>query len=301
MPLCFEYLNRQNEILLAHLPYQIFLMIINEYEDLDTSKADRFFFLLNKTHWCRSEDVIQIIERTVQISGDIMREHKNGRLQPDIAGVGHAIKLVSHLLTATELSKFEEDIYRITKEIIKVYLKKTSDGININLENSTTIAQLKESFSSFHFQTTLKKRLTELPIQIFYLISYADGTCDKKEREIFTRILKERSWSNSHLADAFFPQTIILYEGLLKKHDADKIEPDLGEVQKTMQIVAKVFNVNELRLFRRDLFALAMEIAKASGGFLGISSVDDKEQEVLNKLRVAFRGEVRTHFGINSK
>ena len=301
MPLCFEQLNRQNEIMLAHLPYQIFLMIISEREDLENAKADGFFFLIHKAHWCKSEDAIQIIERTAQISRDILKEHQNGRLQPDIAGVSQAIKLVSHLLTPTEQYTFANDFYRLTREISKAYLKKPTESENVDKVESDTIARLKDFFYKVQSQNTLKKRLIELPIQIFYLISYADGTSDKKEREVFVKILKEKSWRKSHLARAFFPHTIVLYEGLLKKHEAEQIQYNLVDIQKTMQIVAGVFNNDELRLFRRDLFKLAMEIAKASGGFLGISSVDDKEQEILNKLRVAFRGEVRTHFGINSK
>jgi len=290
MPLCLENLNRPNETLLAHLPYQIFLMISREYNEMESMKIEYFFSLLQTANWCKSEETKNVFERTLHISDVILKLQKAGRGAVDLAMVGKAIKLVSHLLTPTEKKAFVGDLQQLSIEISKRLEKKTPESKNIDLTSSSTMDRINASFSAVHNQNTLKKRLVELPIEIFYLVANADGDCDKKERRVFIKILKKRKWSESRITDAFFPHTVLHYEELEKKQITDQIKPNLREIQKTMKIVMSVFKPQELHLFRMDLFKLAMEIASASGGFLGISKIADKEQEVLNNLRFAFRG-----------
>ena len=290
MPLCLEDLNRPNEILLAYFPYQIYLMINKEHTEMESMNIEKFLTLIKKTNWIKSENVKQVFERTILFSEDILSEHNEGKTGVDITKVGRAIKLVSHLLTPTEKKAFIQDIHQFTLEIIKRLEKKTADKEKPDLKKNSILDMVETYFKNFNSQNTLKKRLIELPIEIFYLVAKADGVLDKKERKTFLKILKNRSWSQSRITEAFFPHSILHYEELEKKQATDQIKANLKEIQKTMKIIQGVFKTNEIRLFRSDLFKLAMEIANASGGILGISKVADDEQEVLNNLRFAFRG-----------
>jgi len=130
MPLCFENLNRRHEILLAHLPYQLFLMIVNDYGKLDGAKSAYFFSFIKATSWCRNIDAQQVIGRTAQIMGDILKEQESGRFKPDIAAIEEALQFISALLVNEERKVFFEDFNQLTHKFTKIAVKRPAKKDN---------------------------------------------------------------------------------------------------------------------------------------------------------------------------
>ena len=122
---------------------------------------------------------------------------------------------------------------------------------------------------------------------ITLLIAFADGEMDDKERSWSEKITEIRSYS-SH-------ETLIEYYEVVGRNYQEKLDQMLSDLpddneKRMKEISNKLSGLNEILpkidqvfawRFYESLLTFASHVAKASGGFLGWSSVSKAEEEVI--------------------
>ena len=135
----------------------------------------------------------------------------------------------------------------------------------------------------------LKIFLNRLPFQIFLLVADADGTIDSKEISLFNKILhhREDKCSNPYTR-RIFHATFVNFKPLQEMYLAGKITKDIKEVEHTVTYIQQCVSKTKMTDIAQDLLNLATDVAKASGGFLGIGNAISKEEKAvisqLNKI-----------------
>ncbi|MCG8332907.1 MAG: hypothetical protein MJE63_00190 [Proteobacteria bacterium] len=154
-------------------------------------------------------------------------------------------------------------------------------------ETAATIAkkQFKEK------QTLQYKRMVKmLPFQIFLLVADADGKIDPKEVAQFKEFLsrREKHCSNQYTR-RMYHSTVINYSALTNRFQGGHIKKDYNVVKNAMDYVAMCVNPKVMLAICDDLKDLAVAIAEASGGFMGVTSpVSKEEKEVIKSLEGIF-------------
>jgi len=136
----------------------------------------------------------------------------------------------------------------------------------------------------------MKRLLRLLPFQIFLLVADADGKIDPKEVAQFKEFLnqRERRCSNTYTR-RMFHATVVNYTALTNRFLGGHIKKDFTIVEKVMNYVQLCVPFKTMSEICQDLRELAVAIAEASGGFLGVTSpISKEEDEVLKKLDEIF-------------
>ncbi len=160
------------------------------------------------------------------------------------------------------------------------------------LETSSEKAASKIAKDQFkEKQKTEYKRMVKLlPFQIFILVADADGKIDPKEVSQFREFLskREKHCSNQYTR-RMFHSTVINYSALTNRFQGGQIKKDYKVVEKAMNYVAMCVNPRIMASICKDLKELAVAIAEASGGFMGVTSpVSKEESEVIKNLEAIF-------------
>lgn len=140
----------------------------------------------------------------------------------------------------------------------------------------------------------LKRRVRLLPFQIFILVAHADEQIDPREISRFKEFLNKRKnrCSNQYTL-RMFHATVLNFNILTARYYNGQIKKDFSQVEKTINYIRMCVPQGMMKKITDDLSSLAVAIAEASGGFLGItSSVSKEEQEVIDRLDEIFRNAV---------
>jgi hypothetical protein len=122
---------------------------------------------------------------------------------------------------------------------------------------------------------------------ITLLIAYADGEMDDEERTWAEKITHIRSYANHETLQEFYERVGDHYQEkldqMLESLPKDN-EQRLTEISERLSglnsILPKLDQVFAWR-FYQDLISFAKHVAKASGGFLGWSSISKAEDELI--------------------
>jgi len=122
---------------------------------------------------------------------------------------------------------------------------------------------------------------------VFVLIAGADGTIDAKEIKAFNKYLADLKGTRSEL---FKTATDIM------KNDTElKNSTNLGStIVMTNRLIAvresaEKFFPDQSEQYCKELYEMAVDVAKASGGFLGLNSIDKSEQAALQLIKMVLQ------------
>ncbi len=137
----------------------------------------------------------------------------------------------------------------------------------------------------------MKRLLRLLPFQIFLLVAHADGEIDSKEVSRFKELLNHRkNLCTNQYTLRMFHATVVNYSALTNRYYGGHIKKDFEIVEKAMNYVRMCVSERMVIKICDDLKKLAIGIAEASGGFLGVTSpISKKERAVIDKLDSIFQ------------
>ncbi|MCP4757820.1 MAG: hypothetical protein GY866_43730 [Proteobacteria bacterium] len=135
-----------------------------------------------------------------------------------------------------------------------------------------------------------RKLLRLLPFQIFILVADADGKTDTKELAQFKDFLNQRE---KHCSNPYtrrmFHTTVVNYAALTNRYLGGHIKKDFSIVQKAMDYIRICVSQTMTAEICSDLRELAVSIAEASGGFLGMTTpIGQEEEKVIKQLNKIF-------------
>ena len=136
--------------------------------------------------------------------------------------------------------------------------------------------------------------LVKAPALITALIGASDGKIDAKETEWSEKVVGYREhigdedlFTYYHEVDETFKANLdaILAENVVGAQD--RLSRVTAELEKTSAILAKV-NHHYAEKLLKSWKSLALQVAKASGGFMGIGSVSIQEEHLVNLPMIKF-------------
>lgn len=149
----------------------------------------------------------------------------------------------------------------------------------------------------------MKRLLRLLPFQVFVLVAGADDNIDPAEVSGFKEFLNQRKKrvSNQYTL-RMFHATVVNYTALTNRFYQGQIKQEFDNIEKVVKYMQLCVSQEMMTKICDDLMELAKAIAEASGGFLGMTSpINKQEQAVLDKLDSIFlegiqnAGKQKTH------
>ncbi len=137
----------------------------------------------------------------------------------------------------------------------------------------------------------MKQLLRRLAFNIFLLVADADGKIDPKEVAQFRKFLaeRERRCTNKYTR-RIFHSTIINYSTLLGHYHTGRMKKDFMQVVRTLAYVEICVPPQTMTAICNDLEELAVGIAEASGGLMGLKNpISSEEKVVIDQLKEIFK------------
>ncbi len=136
----------------------------------------------------------------------------------------------------------------------------------------------------------MKRLLRLLPFQIFILVADADGKIDQKEVSQFKEFLGHRAkHCSTTYTKRMFHSTLVNYSDLTNRYLGGGIKKDIGMVQKAAGYIQMSASEKVRNAIFKDLKELAIAIAEASGGIMGLTSpINKKEEAMIEEINMAF-------------
>lgn len=138
-------------------------------------------------------------------------------------------------------------------------------------------------------------QLTEISIDqigkgimlVFVLIAGADGNIDAKEIKAFNNYLANAQGKRSEL----FKNAVGLMMNDPEMQSSTDIDSSIVIVNRLIAVreSAEKFAPDQCDVFCNELYEMAVDIAKSSGGFLGIKSIDKAEKSALSLIKMALK------------
>lgn len=149
----------------------------------------------------------------------------------------------------------------------------------------------------------MKQLLRRLAFQIFLLVADADGTIDPKEVAQFRKFLTDRqNTCHSKYTKRIYHSTVVNFSTLLGHYHTERIKKDINQVSKTLGYVELCVPPDTMAEICHDLEQLALGIAEASGGMLGLRSpISKAEQDVIDQLKEVFEHSIENAKGQDPK
>lgn len=149
----------------------------------------------------------------------------------------------------------------------------------------------------------MKQLLRRLAFQIFLLVADADGKIDPKEVAQFRKLITQRErYCVNKYTRRIYHETVVNYSTLLGHYHTGRIKKNFNQVIKTMAYVQMCVTPETMAEFCNDLDELAVAVAEASGGLIGLkSSISQEEQKVIDKLRAIYKESVQEAKGRDPK
>ncbi|MBU2511723.1 hypothetical protein KJ966_10305 [bacterium] len=149
----------------------------------------------------------------------------------------------------------------------------------------------------------MKQLLHRLAFQIFLLVADADGKIDPKEVAQFRKYLAEREKRcTNKYTRRIFHSTIINYSTLVGHYQTGRMKKDITQVVRTLEYVEICVPPQTMLEICHDLKELAVGIAEASGGLMGLKSpISQLEQTVIDQLTEIFQNSIAKSKGQDPK
>jgi tellurite resistance protein len=192
------------------------------------------------------------------------------------------------------------NVCKLDKQTMTEETKKASedksDAEKVRIQSSAKAIDKVDKNLLIEKQNIVGKRLLRLlPFQIFILVADADGKTDNKEVAQFREFLnlREKNCSNPYTR-RMFHSTVVNYTALTNRYLGGQIVKDFKIIQKAMKYMQMIVSPTVMASICKDLRELAVAIAEASGGFLGMTtSISDEETNVIEKLDKIFKQAVQ--------
>jgi len=128
------------------------------------------------------------------------------------------------------------------------------------------------------------------PVLVFAAVARADGNISDEELGAFAntwlpRLTAFEVSDSEHDLKVFqwaVKEGAARWEAIIRQ-DTDRI---LGALSKNIRLLEELLSEEEAQAWKAALMQLAIDVAEASGGFLGLTSaVDSDEQRVLSRIK----------------
>lgn len=135
-----------------------------------------------------------------------------------------------------------------------------------------------------------KRLLRLLPFQIFLLVADADGKTDTKEVAGFREFINQREkYCSNPYTRRMFHSTVVNYPALTNRYLSGSLKKDFKIVQNAIHYMQICVSSRLMADICKDLKQMAVAVAEASGGFMGMTSpISSEEEAVLKKLDKIF-------------
>lgn len=121
------------------------------------------------------------------------------------------------------------------------------------------------------------RTLARAPFLVFLLVAAADGKLDKKELKKFGQVLEQFSDCPSPRLRQAITDMLPTMATIFEEVTQESFNP-IDELQRVARIM-DTQHPAEADIFKQSLLSLAVQIAQASGGFLGFGNKIDKDEE----------------------
>ncbi|PSB44095.1 hypothetical protein C7B67_23050 [filamentous cyanobacterium Phorm 6] len=145
----------------------------------------------------------------------------------------------------------------------------------------------KELFTSEEWQS-----LQYSPLWVFSAVAGADGEIDEQETHALVKEVEEAPLYKIPLVRDVFASVSIDFNNIMKQYGADSrdVSEGLGDVA---DILAKKVSTEESKSFKGALIFLGVNIANASGGFLGFGDhMSDEEKAAIGLIAAVLRADL---------
>ncbi|MEZ2228943.1 hypothetical protein [Microcoleus sp.] len=145
----------------------------------------------------------------------------------------------------------------------------------------------KELFTSEEWQS-----LQYSPLWVFSAVAGADGEIDDQETHALVKEVEEAPLYKIPLVRDVFASVSIDFNNIMKQYGADSrdVSEGLGDVA---DILAKKVSTEESKSFKGALIFLGVNIANASGGFLGFGDhMSDEEKAAIGLIAAVLRADL---------
>ncbi len=287
----FDNLKKQYARRIACLPFQLFLHFADlEKEDFEKD-FNAFTKAISDTNWCTSDYTKYIIKQIKQLIPTLKKDFVSREIKSFYSEYQKTVGLVDQFLTPTESEHFIKDNSILADNFADYF--RFEKGKSEDKKTEEKIDSVLEELTGFFrgFPSTIKSLidlLAELPFQLFILVAHADDHIDNAERIEFLRIIRDQEWCNSECTRMFFTSSSYFFNDFLLQFNRGKFKKDVRQVRRTIHFIEKVFVEEEADTIKSDLYRLANEIAKASGGIAGFLAVSKYEKKVIDELGEIF-------------
>ncbi|MBU2511391.1 hypothetical protein KJ966_08625 [bacterium] len=287
----FKNLKKQYNRRIDCLPFQLFL----HFADLEKDDFEKVFSVLTQmlsdTNWCTSDYTKYITNQSKQLIPNFKKDFASKNIKPFYSEYQKTVGLINQFLTPTESEHFIKDNTVLANSFADYFKQAKEKSENRELEEKTD--SILKDLNSFYREFPSKAKslidlLAELPFQLFLLVAHADKNIDNAERIEFLRIIRDLEWCNSDCTRMFFTSTSYFFNEFLLLYNRGKFKKDVKQVKRTIHFIEKIFVKEESDTIKSDLYRLANEVAKASGGIAGFLAVSKYEKKVIDELSEIF-------------
>jgi hypothetical protein len=145
----------------------------------------------------------------------------------------------------------------------------------------------KELFTSEEWQA-----LQYSPLWVFTAVAGADGEIDDQELHALVKEVEEAPLYKIPLVREVFASVSVDFNDIMERYGADSrdVSQGLGDVA---DILAKKVPTEESKSFKNALIFLGVNVAQASGGFLGFGDkTSDEEKGALGLIAAVLRADL---------
>ncbi|MEM6342829.1 MAG: hypothetical protein AAF927_03080 [Bacteroidota bacterium] len=129
-------------------------------------------------------------------------------------------------------------------------------------------------------------QLTEAPAVIAVLIAGADDNIDKKEKSWATRLVHYRTFTSDPKLHEYYETVNVRFEGhldsLVESWTAEKSEAELSARVSALNPILAKLDAEYADLLRESWRSMARKVAEASGGLVGIGSINKEEAALVD-------------------
>lgn len=302
-----KYLN-----LIYFLPFNLLLLLLKGEEMSDFKRFYTFKKVIKEEGWYKSEYTKLILEEIRLHLEKFETNYQDKKVKGNFRSIQKTFVVLEHFLSPAEIKTLIEDLKFLIEQITRKHFSYKTHSIesitDTHVENENfSMPGENELLTKLHqflaglpvVRKSFNSYLIEFPFQLFIMIAGADGTIDQAERKKFFRIIKDRNWGRSKCTQLVTLSTLYSYEELFSRYNKGALKISFNNIQKTLLLMNTFFIKNEVETIKEDIYLFAKEIAKASGGFAGISSICKEEEEQLKRISDLFekiRGSVRLSY-----
>jgi len=290
MSLHLDLLKLDLRRLVADIPVQIFFCVAGVDGIIQSAESEVLHSMVMHPEWSASWQIQEIIKATLKIHTELRQvvnfRGKEDKLKGSVDLIRSGLHVVERFSSPKETPSLLKDLKFFAEEIARSTGKR---GGTIGPKEERVLKEINQCLDEFPTEIGyLEADLIKLPFLLFRVVAAADGDVDESERSRFLSILRNNECGKSALAQEYYTRTLYAYSHLLKKYRETTADVILERISKTTAQAEAVFDAEEIKAFKSDLYEMSEEIAIASGGFIGFGAIDRKEKNILARIKDYF-------------